>query len=245
MGKSVKGSSVFFKALEYSFPVFLGYITIGTAFGLFAVDSGYPWWLALLTSLVIFAGAGQFIAVGLFAAGAGLAECMLVELVVNARHMAYGITMFKPYKNIRGLSKWYLIFSLTDETFALLSSLSSDGQPEAQSDVSLQIEEKDRSRFVLLVSLLNHSYWVGGTLIGALAGSFIPFETEGVGFALTALFVVLMIEQILKKKKPGVFIISAAAAVLGVIFLPSRLALLGAMAVSLACIQLMERLRHD
>jgi 4-azaleucine resistance transporter AzlC len=98
---------------------------------------------------------------------------------------------------------------------------------------------------VLLVSLLNHSDWVGGTLIGALAGSFIPFETEGVGFALTALFVVLMIEQILKKKKPGVFIISAAAAVLGAFFLPSRLALLGAMAVSLACVQLMERLRHD
>jgi 4-azaleucine resistance transporter AzlC len=241
MGNSIKSSSVFIKALQYSFPVFLGYITIGTAFGLFAVDSGYPWWLALLTSLVIFAGAGQFIAVGLFAAGAGLAECMLVELVVNARHMAYGITMLKPYKNIRGLSKWYLIFSLSDETFALLSSLSPKGTAEA----SPHIEEKDRPRFMLLVSLLDQSYWVGGTLIGALAGSFIPFETEGVGFALTALFVVLMIEQILKEKKPGVFIISAAAAVLGVILLPSRLALLGAMAASLVCIQLKGRLRHD
>jgi 4-azaleucine resistance transporter AzlC len=222
------GSGTFLRALKYSFPVFLGYITIGIAFGLFAVDSGYPWWIALLTSLVIFAGAGQFIAVGLFAAGAGLAECMLVELVVNARHMAYGITMLKRFKNVRGFYRWYLIFALTDETFALLSSLP---------------EDNNNPRFMFFVSLLDQFYWVAGSLIGALAGSFIPFETGGIGFALTALFAVLMIEQILKMKKPLVFIISAAAAVLGVAFLPSRVALLGAMIASLGMIQLIGKRR--
>ncbi|MDR1930732.1 MAG: AzlC family ABC transporter permease [Treponema sp.] len=211
------GKRLFLSALKYSFPVFLGYITIGIAFGLFTADAGYPWWIAVLTSLVIYAGAGQFIAVGLFAAGAGLAECMLIELVVNARHMAYGLTMLKRFKNARPY-KWYLIFALSDETFALLSSLP---------------EEQSAPRFLFLVSILNQGYWVAGTLIGALAGSLIPFDTEGVGFALTALFVVLMIEQMRRVKNPLVFISSAAAAVLGVIFLPPRLALLGAMIASL------------
>jgi 4-azaleucine resistance transporter AzlC len=186
------------------------------------VDAGYPWWIAVLTSVVIFAGAGQFIAVGLFAAGAGLAECMLIELVVNARHMAYGLTMLKRFKNA-GPWKYYLIFALSDETFALLSSLP---------------EEKAEPRFMFLVSLLDQLYWVMGTLIGALAGSLIPFNTEGIGFALTALFVVLMTEQILKVKQPAMFIISAAAAVLAVIFLPARVALLAAMALSLVLVQI-------
>jgi 4-azaleucine resistance transporter AzlC len=209
------------RALKYSFPVFLGYITIGIAFGLLAVDASYPWWIAVLTSVVIFAGAGQFIAVGLFAAGAGLLECMVIELVVNARHMAYGLTMLKRFKNA-GPWKYYLIFALSDETFALLSSLP---------------EEKAEPRFMFLVSLLDQLYWVMGTVIGALAGSLIPFNTEGIGFALTALFVVLMTEQILKVKQPAMFVISAVAAVLAVIFLPARVALLAAMAASLVLVQ--------
>jgi 4-azaleucine resistance transporter AzlC len=146
---------------------------------------------------------------------------MVIELVVNARHMAYGLTMLKRFKNA-GPWKYYLIFALSDETFALLSSLP---------------EEKAEPRFRFLVSLLDQFYWVRGTVIGALAGSLIPFNTEGIGFALTALFVVLMTEQILKVRQPAMFIISAAAAVLAVIFLPARVALLAAMAASLVLVQ--------
>jgi 4-azaleucine resistance transporter AzlC len=203
-------------AFKHSFPVFLGYITLGTAFGLFTVNLGYPWWTALLASIVMYAGAGQFAALGLFAAGAGLAECLAVELVINARHMAYGLTMFKRFKNT-GPYKGYLIFALSDETFALLSSL-----PETAPGAAM-----------FLVALLDQLYWIAGTLIGALAGSLIPFNTEGVGFALTALFTVLMVEQIRAAKRPGLFVIAAAAAVLAVIFLPSQVALLGAMLAAL------------
>jgi 4-azaleucine resistance transporter AzlC len=222
------------RALKYSFPVFLGYITIGIAFGLLTVDAGYPWWIALLMSLVIFAGAGQFIAVGLFAAGAGLVECMLIELVVNARHMAYGLTMLKCFKN-SGPWKYYLIFALSDETFALLSSFPAIPPGELASEGSPA--EKAEPLFMFLVSLLDQLYWVTGTVIGALAGSLIPFNTEGIGFALTALFVVLMTEQILKIQQPAVFVISAVVAVLAVIFLPARVALLAAMALSLVLVQ--------
>jgi 4-azaleucine resistance transporter AzlC len=214
-------------ALKYSFPVFLGYTAIGIAFGLLLVDAGYPWWLALIMSVFMFAGAGQFISVGLFAAGVGIWEACLVQLVVNARHMAYGITMLKRFKTA-GPWKYYLIFALSDETFALLSSL-----PNVEEGGPL-----NQGRFMFYVAALDQGYWVFGTLIGAAVGALIPFNTEGIGFALTALFVVLMIEQILRVKRPLPFIVSALAAILGIVFLPSRLSLLSAMVVSLVAVQL-------
>ena len=206
-------------AFKHSIPVLLGYVTIGIAFGFLLSDSGYPWWLAPLMSLWMFAGAAQFIAVGFFAAGTSLWEACLVQLVVNARHAAYGLSMLSHYKDTGSL-KPYLVFSLTDETFALLSS------PK-----EMAFEEK--RLFMFYVSLLDQSYWVLGSTAGALFGAFIPFDMEGIGFALTALFVVLMIEQILKSKKAGVFIISGAAALAAVILIPGSVSLLLALVIAL------------
>jgi 4-azaleucine resistance transporter AzlC len=217
----------FIDAVKYSFPVLLGYVAIGAAFGLLLVEAGYPWWMSLVMGVVMYAGAGQYIAVGLFAAGAGLWEAALVQLVVNARHIAYGVTMFKRF-NAAGPYKWYLIFSLSDETFALLSSLPEEGEEDSAAF----------SRFMFQVALLNHLYWLAGGLIGAVLGTLLPFEIKGIGFALTALFVALMVEQMLRAKRPGPFIISAGAAILAVALLPSRIALLSAMAISLAAAQL-------
>ncbi|MCL2191300.1 MAG: AzlC family ABC transporter permease [Treponema sp.] len=214
-------ASLFAKALRYSFPVLLGYLAIGSAFGLLLADAGYPWWLAVVMGLVMYAGAGQYIAVGLFAAGTTLWEAVLVQLMVNARHIAYGLSMMNRFKGT-GRRRFYLIFGLTDETFALLSSM-----PENQ-------DGKEQSRFMFLVTLLNQSYWVTGSLIGAIAGALIPFDTEGIGYALTALFIVLMIEQMLRLRKAGVFIVSAVFAVLCVVFLPARISLLAALAIALA-----------
>jgi 4-azaleucine resistance transporter AzlC len=229
----------FSRALTYSFPVLLGYTAIGIAFGLLLTGAGYPWWLALVMSVVMYAGAGQFIAVGLFTAGAGLWEALLVQLVVNARHMAYGITMFKRFNAAGPFKKGYLVFALTDETFALLSSL-----PE---------EDKggNRPRFMFLTAFLDQCYWVAGSLIGAAAGSLLPFAMEGIGFALTALFLVLMIEQFLQARKTAVrsggayltpFLVPAPAAVLAVLavlVLPPRLTIIAALAVSLVLIQVL------
>jgi 4-azaleucine resistance transporter AzlC len=222
--------SVFIAAFKYSIPVLLGYLAIGTAFGLLMADAGYPWWLALVMSVVMYAGAGQYIAVGLFAAGTSLWEAALVQLVVNARHMAYGLSMIKRFGNT-GLLRWYLIFGLTDETIALLSSLGKDDDGANGGPIPPGM---DRAKFMCCVTALDQCYWVSGSIIGAVAGSLIPFSTEGIGFALTALFVVLMIEQILRVRKPGIFIVSAIPAALGVIFLPSRMSLLAAMALALA-----------
>jgi 4-azaleucine resistance transporter AzlC len=176
----------------------------------------------------MFAGAAQFIAVGLFAAGTPLWEAALVQLVVNARHMAYSLSMMKHFSDASPF-KFYLIFGLTDETFALLSSL-----PDSE-------DTHERTRFMFLVTLLDQCYWIVGSLTGAIVGSFIPFCTEGIAFALTALFIVLMIEQIYRVRKPGIFIASAILGVLCVILLPSRISLLGAMAFSLAISSILLR----
>jgi 4-azaleucine resistance transporter AzlC len=247
-------SRTFLRALRYSFPVFLGYMAIGIAFGLLLADAGYPWWLSPVMGLVMYAGAGQYIGVGLFAAGAGLAEAALVQLVVNARHMAYGLSMVKRF-NRAGPFKPYLIFSLTDETFALLSSLEDEDpeSPDSQRGGNAGVQE-NRGLFMFLVSLLDQCYWVFGSIIGAVAGTLIPFNMEGIGFALTALFVVLMIEQIFRARENSAagqdrsfsgfafpmlpFVISAAAAVAAVVLLPSRIALISAMVVSLVLVQL-------
>jgi 4-azaleucine resistance transporter AzlC len=221
-----RAPSVLAHAFTYSIPVLLGYVAIGAAFGLFICDAGYPVWLALFMSLWMFAGAGQFIAVGLFVAGTTLWEACLIQFVVNARHIAYGFSMINRFPK-KSLLKLYMIFSLTDETFALLSSLPPDTQK------GIPPPGKERDRFMFYVSILDQIYWVTGTLIGATAGSLLPFNMEGIGFALTALFIVLMIEQIFKMKEPGVFIISAFAALIAVFFLSGRISLLAGLVMAL------------
>jgi 4-azaleucine resistance transporter AzlC len=222
MEKNTSRNSVFISALKFSIPVFFGYIAIGIAFGLIMSDSGYPWWLTFLMSLVIYAGAAQFLTAGFFAIGTGIMEAALIQLAVNARHMAYGFSMLNRFKNA-GLYRFYLIFGLTDETFALLSSF----------EPADTMGEKERAKFMFYVTALDQFYWITGSFIGAIAGSLIPFSTEGIGFALTALFVVLMIEKMLTERNPFIFICSAITAVLCAYFLPSRISILAALAVSL------------
>jgi 4-azaleucine resistance transporter AzlC len=224
---------VLFAAFRYSIPVLLGYAAIGMAFGLLMSNAGYPWWLSVAMSVIMFAGAGQYIAVGLFAAGTTIWEAVIVQLVVNARHIAYGFSMLKRF-DFSGPYKFYCIFGMTDETFALLSTLPEDEDGCIKvPGIAAPVPSGSRHRFMFLVTLLDQLYWITGTVIGAVVGRFIPFNMKGIGFALTALFTVLMIEQILKVRKPGIFIVSAIPAVLGIILLPSSMSLLAALALAL------------
>jgi 4-azaleucine resistance transporter AzlC len=224
--KTPRTTPVIVSAFRYSIPVLMGYVATGAAFGLLVVDAGYPAWLSPVMGVLMYAGAGQYIALGLFAAGAGLAEAFFVQAIVNARHLAYGWTMLKRFRRLP-FYRFYLIYALTDETFALLSALDKRQYGENQ------------GRFMLLVALLNQCYWLAGSVIGAAAGALIPFNMEGISFALTALFIVLMIEQILRIKKPGIFVLSAAAAVLSTLFLPQRVSLLSAIVVSFCLARLL------
>ena len=164
-----------------SVPVMAGYVVLGTGFGILLSSKGYgPLW-SLAMSLFIYAGSMQYLAVDLLSGGASLITAALTTLLVNARHLFYGISMIGKYRKT-GPFKPYLIFALTDETY----SLNCGALPEGVTEPSV---------YYFLVSLFNHSYWVAGSLLGAVLGYVIPFPTEGIDFALTALFVTVFVEQ--------------------------------------------------
>jgi 4-azaleucine resistance transporter AzlC len=206
--------------------VFFGYLSVGIPFGLLLVKAGYPLFLAVLMSLFIYAGAGQYMAVSLFAAGARLPSIVIAMVLLNIKHIVYGLSLMGPFSSA---GKWrpYLIFALTDETYALLTT-SAPPPGMGQGD------------FYGLVSLLNQAYWVTGTLIGGVAGTVIPFSFAGVDFALTALFAVLLIEQIKKTRDP-LPVITGAAVTVGAIFLvPGEHTLLAALAAGIAALMVLR-----
>lgn len=174
-------------AFKASLPVMAGYIVLGIGFGILLQSKGYaPVW-ALLMSLCVYAGSMQYVAVDLLAGGASLITAALMTVMVNVRHIFYGITMLEKYKTT-GKKKPYLIFSLTDETFSLVCS---PALPE----------KVDEQQYYLYVSLFNQSYWVLGSTIGALLGELLPFSFAGIEFSMTALFVVIFVEQWEKTKQ--------------------------------------------
>ena len=173
------------KTVEYAFraslPVMAGYLVLGMGFGVLLQGQGYGWPWAAVMSLVVYAGSMQYLAVDLLAGGAGLITTALMTLVVNFRHLFYGVTMLEPYRKM-GRAKPYLIFALTDETFSLVC------QPQLPEGV-------DRKGYYFWVSLLDQSYWVAGSVAGALAGSALGGYTQGIEFSMTALFVVIFLGQ--------------------------------------------------
>lgn len=173
------------KALSAAFPVtvpvLMGYLAIGIAFGLMLQEIGYNFIWAFFMSLTIYAGSGQYLGVTLLGTGAALGTVALMTLLINFRHLVYGLSMLEKFRGM-GWRKLYMIFSLTDETYALLSS--------AQAPVGV-----NPKNFYFAIAVLDQSYWILGSVIGAVAGAVIPFSTEGVDFAMTALFVVIAVEQ--------------------------------------------------
>lgn len=184
-------SSNFRRAVKLTTPVFFGYIAIGIPFGLMVVNAGFPWWLALVMSLLIFSGTAQYVAIAFFASGlanvtsfwTSLLVFLGIEFFIGLRHIFYSLSLIEKYRDTR---KWKfpLIYTITDETFALVSSCNIP-------------KDADKGAYLAVISLFDYSYWVAGSLIGALLGNLIPDGyLNGVDFALTALFVVLMINQI-------------------------------------------------
>lgn len=174
-------------ALVATLPVLTGYLVLGFGFGIILKSNGYSILLALAMSVFIYAGSMQYVAIGLFSGGASLITAFLTTLMVNARHLFYGVSMLGRYKDT-GSKKPYLIFALTDETYSLVCSDHSDIPSERKKD------------YYLLVSLFDQIYWIVGSLLGAVAGTLIQFNSEGIDFALTALFVTVFLEQWLSSK---------------------------------------------
>ena len=166
------------EAFKESIPVMMGYLVLGFAFGALLVSKDYPIYYALIMSFFIYAGSMQFVTISLLTAKSSLLNAFIMTLVVNARHIVYGLSMLNRFEKMKVL-KPYMIFSLTDETFSLL------------------IKDDQQNKYVsFFISLFDQCDWIIGSLIGATISNIITFDSRGLEFSMTALFIVIVIDQI-------------------------------------------------
>lgn len=212
-------------SFKVSLPVLMGYSTMGMAFGILMVtDTQFgPLWVLLL-SITQESGSLQFAAVGMMKQLMPLAETALMSLLINIRYSVYGLSLIEPFRKC-GLRRFYMIGALTDETYALLV------QDERPADVK-------REDFMFLVALLNHLYWISGTVAGALIGKLLKCDMRGVDFAMTALFLVILTDQVREKVNRipaaiGVFATVASLFIFGAdrMLPPAMLAMISALLV--------------
>jgi len=228
----MKTKKEFLIAFKVSIPVMMGYMVLGFAFGLLLTSMSYDWYIAVLMSIFIYAGALQFLALGFFSSKLGLFDIFISSIFVNIRQSFYGLSVLKKFKNSKKI-KPYLIFALTDETYALLTSIK-------------EKENINKKYYYFYLCLLNQFYWVLGTTIGAIFGSLITFNTQGLEFSLTALFVVLAIEQYKTNKNYTPFIIGAFSSILAFILVPLNSMLIVAIILSLIAMFIFKkRLEND
>jgi len=193
----------FQKAFPYTIPVLTGYLFIGTAFGVMYAEKGYSFLWAILMSVLVYAGSGQYLAVNFFVPGVSFLQVIFLTFMVNVRHVFYGVSLLEKFNKV-GKSRWYMIFALTDETYSLLCTTKIP-------------KGVDESKFLLAISILDHSYWVLGSAIGAIAGTLLPISSEGIEFAMTALFIVIFIEQWMEKKNRIPEIIGVVIAIVSLV----------------------------
>lgn len=168
-------------AFPHTIPVLTGYLFLGFSYGVLMTSAGFSVWMALLASLTIYSGSMEFALVGMLLGNFNLFQAFLMTLMINARYMFYGIALLDRYKGL-GLKKLYMIFGITDESFAIVCST------DAPDGV-------DQRLFMFFVSFLDHCYWMVGSALGAVFGALIDFNTKGLDFVMTAMFVVIFVEQ--------------------------------------------------
>lgn len=173
-------------AFPHTIPVLAGYIFLGMTYGIYMKASGFGLGLSLLMSVAVFAGSMQFVAVNLLLGSFDLLQAFVMTLMINARHIFYGFSMLDKYRG-QGWKSLYLIFGMSDESFSVTCS----AEPPAG---------VDRGWFMFFITLLDQSYWVAGTALGVLFGALLHFSLEGLDFVMTAMFVVIFLEQWLKEK---------------------------------------------
>ena len=227
MSYKTKLKSAFQAAFPHTIPIFAGFWFLGMTYGIYMNVSGFGFWYPMLMSLTIFAGSVEFVTVNLLLGAFDPLQALAMTLMINARHLFYGISMLDKYRG-HGLKDLYLIFGMCDESFSI----------NYTADIP---EGVDQGWFMFFVTLLNHFYWVFGATLGGIFGSLIHFNTEGIEFVMTAMFVVIFLEQWMKEKNHvsalvGVgisllsltafgaddFIIPAMAGILGVLTLLKR-----------------------
>jgi len=222
----LKEKNTAFKApFPHTIPVFTGFIFLGIAYGILMSSKGYGLGWTILMSTIVYAGSAQYVAITFLTTAFNPIYALLMTLMVNARHLFYGISMIDKYRDM-GALKPYLIFGLCDETFSIVCS----AEPP---------EGVDRKWFSFYITLLDHIYWVLGSAVGAVLGSMLSFNTRGLDFVLAALFVVIFLGQWKSQKdhKPAITGLVCSAACLIVFgqssfIIPSMIAILAVLLIS-------------
>lgn len=178
--------NAFKTAFPRTLPVMAGYLFLGMGFGILLESKGYSFLWAFFMAVIIYAGSMQYVAIDLLAGGATFISTAIMTVMIQIRHLFYGLSLIDKYKGI-GKKKFLLMYELTDETYSLVASAA---VPEGV----------DRGWFYFFISILDHSYWIVGCTIGALLGSLADFNTKGVDFVMTALFIVIFTDQWLSSK---------------------------------------------
>lgn len=173
-------------AFPYTIPILAGFLFLGMSYGIYMNAAGFSFIYPMLMSMTIFAGSMEFVAVNLLLGAFNPLQALFMTLMVNARHLFYGISMLEKYGKV-GWKKLYLIFGLCDESFSINCSA------EVPEDV-------DSGWFMFYVTLFNQLYWVAGATLGGIFGSLLSFNKEGLEFVMTAMFIVIFLEQWLKEK---------------------------------------------
>ncbi|MBD5484448.1 MAG: azaleucine resistance protein AzlC [Lachnospiraceae bacterium] len=186
MSNRTKLKNAFKAAFPHTIPIFAGFWFLGMTYGIYMNVSGFSFLYPMFMSLTIFAGSVEFVAVSLLLGAFNPLQALAMTLMINARHLFYGISMLDKYRG-NGLKDIYLIFGMCDESFSI----------NYTADIP---EGIDRGWFMFFVTLLNQCYWVFGATLGGIFGSLIHFNTEGLDFVMTAMFVVIFMEQWMKEK---------------------------------------------
>ena len=224
-------SKAFRAALPYTIPICIGFLFLGISYGFFMHSKGFSFLYPVLMSLFIFAGSMEFVTVNLLLTAFNPLSACLLALMVNARHLFYGISMLDKYKNT-GLKKPYLIYGMCDESFSINCTVT----PPA---------DVDKGWFMLFVTLLNQIYWVAGAALGSLLGSVISFDTTGIEFVMTALFVVMFINQWEETDNHRSALTGVFCSMVCLFLFGAQHFIIPAMALIIACFSLMARPKQE
>lgn len=185
MKSSNKIKSAFFAAFPHTLPILAGFLFLGMSYGIYMNRSGFSFIYPLFMSFIIYAGSVEFATVSWLLGAFDPFTVFFLTLMINARHLFYGLSMLEKY-NVPGLKKYYLIYGMCDESFSINAT-------------AIIPENIDKGWFMFFITLLNQFYWVSGATLGGILGSFMPFDTKGIEFVMTALFVVIFLEQWMKE----------------------------------------------
>ena len=214
-------------AFPHTLPICAGFLFLGMTYGIYMNVSGFPFYYSLLTSVTVFAGSMEFVLVNLLLGSFQPVQALFMTLMINARHLFYGISMLQKYRRT-GWKKLYLIFGMCDESF----SVNYTAEPP---------EGVDRGWFMFFITLLNHCYWIAGATLGGICGTLVTFNTEGLDFVMTAMFVVIFLEQWKKSKQHLPHLLGAGLSLLALLLFGADHFLLPAMGGILLGLSLLRK----